>query len=713
MRWKQPIFVVAAICLAPTWTRGAHGPRPAAKPAVQTETGQLVLFPDRTPGSLEDSPYLTRGQSTYRREVAARFGWWGVSVDGSEAKVGEWQGLESSAFWDVDGITSDGHKTVSYTLTGTQDEGLDANWYYFGPHLTAEIDIQRFIHRLGFKPLDAWFNTPNNSTLVGQDFNETTDNAVRVQRLDAQFKGHLTEHVSWGLNVWGMRKFGERQKMELNHNCTGRQCHMVTQTQTINWLTMEIEPVIEAEFGPVTAEYTRTMRAFEQDDEVVSRSYTGRPVEFIDPTLQYPYAVVPENFTQIDRLKVGVDVTQNTRFYTLLFTGNTHNKNRQTDRGFWGADLRLTNHTFDSLSVTGFAKRYEESNQIPTTFPEDPLFPAGQRPSDEVRHPVDRQKTSAGFDARWYPSLRRHRLSGLTFTGGYEYSQIERQFVTYEILGPPSGGSTFTQPDTVSNLMRVGVDMRWSKCLTSYLRYKMVTTDNPLLGVRENDETTSDPDLEFPSPDGITALNTKLPKQVDRIEFGGTWTPTYNFLLSAMIGIEQRSHLSAAADFDEDDYPLIFTSWYAPTPQWSISGGLGFYSNWIDQDITFGNGHVSPRGDEPQDTQRVAYGGRADVVNLGTTYDCTDRLTLTGGFEWVRGQNTWTVPSPDNADWSTMPGFSNVVVETTRLSTGVDYWLRDGISCYVRYIYYDYDDKTDAFNSGTTDMFLGGVSAVF
>ena len=38
------------------------------------------------------------------REFALRVGAWGISPTGSPAKVGEYQDLSSSPFWDVDGL---------------------------------------------------------------------------------------------------------------------------------------------------------------------------------------------------------------------------------------------------------------------------------------------------------------------------------------------------------------------------------------------------------------------------------------------------------------------------------------------------------------------------------------------------------------------------------------------------------------------------------
>ena len=67
----------------------------------------------------------------------------------------------------------------------------------------------------------------------------------------------------------------------------------------------------------------RVVRIFDQNDQVVTREFGSIGPHF--PTDQ-PYAVVPNNFTQVDRLKLGVNLPADTRFYAQLQTGDTHNR---------------------------------------------------------------------------------------------------------------------------------------------------------------------------------------------------------------------------------------------------------------------------------------------------------------------------------------------------------------------------------------------------
>ena len=104
------------------------------------------------------------------------------------------------------------------------------------------------------------------------------------------------------------------------------------------------------------------------------------------------------------------------------------------------------------------------------------------------------------------------------------------------------------------------------------------------------------------------------------------------------------------------------------------------------------------------------------MLNLGANYCVSSRMALTGGVEFVRSWNYFQdPPAPATAvpGYSDLPGYSEVRVNTYRLTAGVDYELSAYINSYLRYNYYDYDDEAMSYNSGQAHMFLGGLSAVF
>ena len=703
MTWKHQILAVVTLMGVSTCAWAGDG-RADEGSLISPHWLDAPVFTDGLPRVDGESMFLARAQSPYYGDyvgdTAVRFGYWGTTLSGSPNKVYEFSGdAPSSPFFDVDRLTSDGEKTVDFHITGTESESTDVGLYFFRPGLSVDIDYERFLHRLDHDPLSN-FNDPtppfpnqDPGKFNSVDVDPNGQYAIRVQEFDAKFKGRLTDNIKWRLNLWGMRKQGERQAHAMSqcYNIGGgeERCHIQSQGQRIDWLTMEIEPVIEARFGRVTVEYSRPMRSFTQSDQIVTRDYNNNSHGGWLRPGSYPYAVVPDSFYQLDRLKVGVDLDE-TQLYGNVFIGDTHNQQRNIHRKSDGFDLRLTNWSIDGVKLTAYAKWLEQrTKQTTVLLPEEAdLQGGGQTVLPAL---INRTRTKAGVKARWRPFQRQYFSSGLSLTGGYEYSLLARQ----NLAG---------QPATTGNMFHVGTQMRWSSSLDTTLRYKMLSIDNPLYGHGPGEE-----------------INTSLPEHEDLIEIGGTWTPAENFLLSATFGIQKSNNHSAEANFIEDDYPLVVTAWYAPAQRWSLSAGYALYTNTINQDIVLGQ-------DDFFDRQEWQYRGRAELLNLGARYAWSETLSFVGSAEVGRSRNGFnplTSPAPYmgvnqygpaaliTPDFSGIETLSDVLVETTRFTAGVDYWLTDAISCYFRYNYFNYNDLAGNGNSGTGHMFLAGATATY
>jgi hypothetical protein len=646
---------------------------------------------------VNESPY-------FAESPVVRFGWWGVDADGSRTKIGEYQDLRSSPFWDFDSVRSDGVRTWDIILSGLDNEANDARVRYYGPGMSARLNYQRFLRRwdhdpLAGAPITGALGPADN--VVTQDLNVGEDYAIRVQQLDVRFQGHLTDNIKWRLNVWGQQKSGERQANATAHcfdvdpsAATNNVCHVLSQRQTIDWLTQEIQPVIEARFDNITLEYSRTMREFGQGDSAVVRQYTRfAPFAGAGNTLGAPfaYAITPENFTQVDRLKLRAQLTDTSQFYANAYYGDTENYFRDTHRQYGGFDARLTNRSIDNLSLTAYATMHDEANDFPPfLLPEE----TNAGVMSQMRHPIDYTSTRAGLRGRWLPyadarpgSADWDAWQSLSIASGYEYYFLERDFATFQTaLGP------FTQPDTTVHQIEIGPQWRPSPVLDNYIRYKVRFIDDPVIGVREANGR----------------FNTNQPEQEHRVEIGGTWTPSDYFMATAEVGIVNRWHDSEFAYFQEDDYPFLLTLWYAPAERWSLSGGYGYFNNAIDQNITLGyRFNVA----DQTETTYWEYGGEAHLVSLNAAYAWSDTVQLVAGYEWNRGDNQFRVPpSPAGANWSSLPYFSDVIVETQRLTAGVDWALFSGMNVYCRYVFFDWNDLAAQLDSGTAHMVLAGAT---
>jgi hypothetical protein len=626
-------------------------------------------------------------------DLAARAGWWSVARQGSLTKVGEYQDLKSSPFWDLDILKSDGRRTLDFFGTGLDNESTNASLYLYTPVLSTNLRYHRFLHRLDHDPLANIPQQESGAQIVKEDLNAGEDYAVRLQDIRTDVSGELNDNVKYQFDVWFRRKWGERQALGTHHGMpVGRlfcaNCHIRTQRQEIDWSTTRFEPAIEARIGELTVEYSRPMRIFSQNDAIVTRSY-GAVHPYDNYATDYPYAVVPENVSQIDRLKLSRDLPLESHVYSRLYRGDTRNLQRDTRRDFYGFDLRLSNDYFRFMTLNSFARWNRQLNQFPPFLipPEGIATSVATAiiPPYDLRQPVDYLRMSTGLDATVRPLRGTYWSNSLLVNVGVELGLLKRSYAEYQVQLPPGFRS---QRRTSFARYFAGTSMRWHPKFDTRLRYEHRNTSNPNFGL----------DNYW----GIT--NSSQPTVEDVVRLDATWLAAKNLIATGSIAVETRQHHTDIAVFDEDNYPMTFTIWYAPHPAWSLSGGYGYYTNWIDQDMYFPSN--TPRV-EPFVRQEWNYGGRAQFLSIGGSFAWTKRLLLSGSLQYVWGLNTFDPLQP----WPDLPFYSEVVVNTKRYVSGVDWSANQWAAAYLRYIFEDYADGSAEYNSGSAHLVLAGLSA--
>jgi hypothetical protein len=700
-------------------------------------------------------------------DFIARVGAWGVHQSGSPIKVDEYQSPNSSPFWNADGIWSNGDRTVDYSLTGSDNDTSDARVHYFGQNVEADIDYERFDHQLDSHVYNG-FNFRGNNTVTkgtsaanaivysddnrapGQDF------AIRVQEFKANFKGNITDNLKWRVNVFGMDKEGDRQANSFTHCSAGAlngstvppggtgatnasplnsQCHVVNQSQHIDWQTTEVTPALELRMGCDTyLEYSHTIRAFTADDQAVTYNYhTNVSSVSLNPAANIPanslttlagLGIVPDSQTQMDHLKFSTKIGAATDVYLLGYDGYNEDLLRSTYRDFNGADLRITNRSLDTLTVTGFGKYYREES----TSPLYPLSPTPTPANDFYQEPglgsfplgaqINREIHTFGVNCRWRPyegETCTYR-GNMSIVGGYEYSTLLRENAGDTLLagGPntfvdPTG--LFLQPNSNKNTFFVGVEEKWSKALSSYIRYKYIHTEYPLYGITPDQGTSN-----------RTELDSSLPTQENRVEIGSTWTPADNLMINATLYVENAMSNAPYVNWTSNSVPFTLSAWYAPSTVWSFNAGAAVMDGYINQDVNLGNLNAVPGTAIPGLPWKFT--SAADVFDLGARFAATEKLSFNGELEYVHGLNGSSafvnpltqIGNPLPAGSPTTPyqigTYSNVLMQSFRFGLGADYLVRPNITTYARYNYYNYGDDTGT-TSGQVNMFLLGASAKY
>ena len=739
--------------------------------AVPATTVALATTASTAPGTMNSgSSYRTDDTATYNQDsdpvqdFIARAGVWAVHSSGSQTEVGQYQNVrQSSPFFDLDGIHSDGDRTFDLSLIGTDNDTDDARLHYFGPSVEANIDYQRFDHQLYQDSYAGWTTIAGANSTPGNNFNVMshdnlspgTDYAMRVQDYKANFHGQVTDNLKWYVNTFGMEKEGEQQANAVAHCYTAtpattgtypapftntggpahNQCHAVSQAQHIDWKTNEVEAGLELRLGALTINYSHMVRDFDASgDQQVYNLYatgsSGYPIAAATYSLA-GYNIVPNSLTQMDRLKASADLGCDTNAYVLGYLGDTTDQLNWMNRHYSGGDLRITNKSIKNLAVTAYAKAYadhtdNQSETLNSLYPASaPFFQQGTLPgappgsgdpgpstlasgvNANWQPQIGRDREAVGFDTRWRPfeddcnMLRRN----FAVVSGYEYATEHYQNATYYILG---GTTPYTAPSASPGYPYTQPDTIKN---TYFVGLEEKWSAEFQSFVRYKYITTDYPFVGVTPEDywQATALDSALPQRESRLEIGGTWTLCDRFMLNGELYVENSSSdgfgYAPFATFNTNSVPFVLSAWWAPTPCWSVNAGYAELNSSINQDIALSAlnaPYTGTGGTNPTPSPYPStFANRSEVVNLGARYAWTPKLSTCAEFEYVYALNATSIPVAAGGGYN-LGTYSLVDSETIRVSVGVDYRWQCNMSMFARYNYYNFLDLTPVPVTGGT-----------
>lgn len=725
----------------PTKNEAAIKPVSTSSPPAANEN-PLQLGQATAPAAIFAQGPVPLSSSGEPGDTQVIFGAWFTRNNGSNVKIGEYQGLSSSPFWVLDGLYSNGSQTLGFYGNQTDNDSNQANARFFYSNFNNDFGYQRFLHRLDHIPLDNFTpsnpitdktNFPANSVVLGKDLNVGQEYAIRVEELRNSTAWRINDNVRVRVDFWQMRKFGERQQNAAAHCFVAsaggsKNCHVLSQSQHIDWTTTEVTPRLEGTLGPLTMEYSRPMRQFSQDDQMIFRNYNNGSLT--KPSSSggmiwgdYPYGIVPETLTQIDQLKASLDLGPTRQFYAFGYLGNTENQDRDVHRDFNGADMRFTDWTVPRTSVTLYAKTYNQTGSRPTTLnASETQFLTLAQANAEIRTPIEFHRNTAGVKGNWRPDVGFGSLNDPTFTAGYEYDHLDRVNAIWQTPflsspGRPAGSQEegiYSQADTATHTLFAGVRQPLGYHFNTFVRYKVHFVDNVLYGFRELSNV----------------LNTALPQQQHIVEFGGGWYPASNFSLTLDqnidVGRTYTDNTAAAegniVNFHEQSYATTLTMLYAPTSKLSLVTSFSVYSDWINQNMFLGDDYIDPEDPVPPKNAKMPlaiqptyYAGKSELFNFNLNYKLTDNTRLTLGYQFVHGSNQFNMlsnpsfafsPSLSTSEPKTpitfadLGQFSATRMDTNKVIAGIGWRIRPRATFNVYYNLFSYIDETNAANTG-------------
>jgi hypothetical protein len=682
------------------------------------------------------SPASSFEESPNPSGVTLGFGGWGVISRGNPWVIGQWQSTDSSPFWDVDGLWTNGTRTLNYSATGTDNESTRAKAQLYGPNSQGFVDFNRFPHaqeHQNFNNMAASALIPgtgpgSGQPVISQDLNKGENYVMRVDQFEAQYKHNLlglpNKDDSWltaRVNIWDQREFGDRQSNNTVHCFTAqagqqRSCHVLSTMQGIDWNTFEVTPTLEAKYGRVSIEYSHTLRAFSVSDQELIGQYTDGGANILSGN--FPFAVVPESLFNMDKIKMSIELNDHNCIYAYGYFGTVENQDRDVTRDMGGVDLRWTNTAFKGLNLTGYFKNYNQSAERPATLLPDEtqgLSPGAAQAG--IRDPIGFNRYTMGEKFSWRPWAGHSDslLGRLSITGGYEFDHLIRVNENWsEPLFPPSVAATtpiLFQPNTDTHSFHIGLQTPWSEELHTYLRYKAAFIKDDLVGFRVTNG----------------AVNSSLPDNRHLIEFGADWFPNqcYGGSLHQTIDLSSRrgGPLPVGApnpiivgtvpgdilNFGENSYDTALVTWYRPTEALTLTANADYFSNWVKQAITIGDDYFLPGDPLPLFsplTSPWSYGGTAVEFGFGANYQVSRNVRLTADYDITIGKDIIT----NSGGFPGLGAFSAVRNVTQEVRAGIDWKPRERVIVYLRYEFVNFDDRVDSSNSGSLNMFLVGMN---
>ena len=219
--------------------------------------------------------------------------------------------------------------------------------------------------------------------------------------------------------------------------------------------------------------------------------------------------------------------------------------------------------------------------------------------------------------------------------------------------------------------------------------------------------------------------------------------PSDRFLLNAWFGIDIQSQnvgvaivqaqptnpassfvydLNAPNGSTSQSFPFGINGSYRVTDKLTFNGGVAYYTNFIDQGVAFGaggdhtfSGPVYPYG---LLQNQWGYASRASVFTLGSRYDITPKLRLSGQAEFVKGVESavQTAGDPRDAMFPApprrfCPAYPSTCDKTlpahacqrASITSSTKHW-----STYFRYVLFIYEDSADQAQIATSPARLRG-----
>lgn len=538
-------------------------------------------------------------------------------------------------------------------------------------------------------------------------------------------------------------KHGWKQSTLMTGQCTP--CHTVAVGQEIDQTTEDVSIGATFKKSGFTASYFHTEREFDNQsdayahqgltdneywyDTVVKGSHTDTFMsrELFENEWQ-EIGITADIEKQMDTVKVRYDAPAATTFYGSYVSADT--KNNYSDLEYDSDTLffSVSNRSIAGLRLKAFAKQYEiDSDDLyvdMTSYSNNSGITLGSLVDEPVSYfnytrpsSASRNVLETGIDASYILG------ASTMLTGAYTYKIVDRDNDTFKEYDNSAllDEDYLEDEETTYNTIELGLSSRPMSSVNLRAKYTYEHADSPFSfsnGLGYDDlylngwtqlleESGSDAlDMSVNSPfyqvlrSGYrTTSGSNVAENHHQLKASATWTPNDIFSLSANGKYTFEDNGDAYNDWENNSWNAGVSIFLMPTQKLTFSAGYDYqYGKTTSKYATavYVGCFSESMGEQIASVyDDVDYDTKAQVLYLSSTYQATEKLTLSGDLTLTKAE-----ASADNPDFGDNIYYENYVDYYLSGMSAEDYvtYLEDNNLPYTQTImtsYLDYSGSDD------------------
>ncbi|MDP2166764.1 MAG: MtrB/PioB family outer membrane beta-barrel protein [Thermodesulfovibrionales bacterium] len=534
------------------------------------------------------------------------------------------------------------------------------NYFWDMSYAYKDIVLSRWINRTNFHNLkNIGLVDPGASAGYTVDVRDASERYGIRSGLDVVFLRLKTPDFPFHVFIDGRftNKDGDRQQRFFGGSAYFDNLKRTSQKSSTDWKTRDVAFGVNSHLGPLEAEFSHSMKAFEAGgDRVFVDYYTAAAVRAAG---NYPHNLVPDLKGSLTTIKLHTSYTGKLVASTSLSWAGRENSSSGAKADYFAGEGEIVWMPLTRLTVFFKYGHKDTDAENPSVLPANYMgFGSYTSPIAGVRNSIS-SKTDA------VSGIIRYRVSkGLTLKAKYSYDRQEREHAEEWFM------DEVTRRSTVS----LSADARPAKGLKLGAKYEHQEIDRPAYNSQPN---RADSGLVSASWAPVKAATAFLSYNVKKEERG-------DIRYAGMQPATQAKDRDATMDRFMGS--LVF---FLPGNV-SLTTSYSYLHSEVEQDLIYNDFSGADQLDSA-----AKYKDSAQNYTVNLNYAPTKRLDLAGGVSHTRGRATFSPNVSDALQPIDIGSLSALSMRETGYTLSGGYAFMHDWKAGLNYKYNKYEDLID------------------